>query len=340
MIQDAVILKPKVKYWLDGLLLRYEVIAPADTGRMIEYIPIERGEDALLEFGLPPLPPKQYFFPKTDTLFTMQIRRGAATVQPAPIEAAERVIFGILPFDAKALLIMDKQLLRPNAIDPYYQARRQRTTLVGIGDSNPNTLNFSVSAGSGPFDEEGLDLLFYDMDKEFYVKVITEKGKKLLDDNFSLPEEHHRKLSAEIKKKAEEKAQYNLNMERWKRYSPLEIFQLPYWSEAYLPCIECGACTYVCPTTVYSRAVDVLEESSGSRCRVWDSPYFERFAVTPENFNPRPTLKDRFRDWVLEKFLFFPQESGFFNCVGCGRCILNCPTQIDFRKVVAGVRFE
>ncbi|MFN4182102.1 MAG: 4Fe-4S dicluster domain-containing protein, partial [bacterium] len=217
----------------------------------------------------------------------------------------------------------------------------QRTTLGGIGAHRPDVLDFSVSAGSGPFDEDGLDMLFYDMDKEFYVKVLTEKGKKLLDDNFSTPEEHHRKLAQEIKQKAEGKAHYNLNMERWKKYDPLEIFQLPYWSEVYLPCIECGACTFVCPTTIYSRMVDVeAEGGAGRRVRVWDSPYLERFAMTTEGYNPRPTLKDRFRDWVLEKFLFFPLETGMLNCVGCGRCILHCPTQIDFRKIIANVRFE
>jgi ferredoxin len=74
---------------------------------------------------------------------------------------------------------------------------------------------------------------------------------------------------------------------------------------------------------------------------VWDAPTYERFSELSNGTNPRDTLRDRFRDWVLEKFLFFPlTHNSDINCTGCGRCIEVCPAKIDFRKVVGNVRFE
>lgn len=340
MLTDVLIVKAKVKYWLEALLDKAEVIVPKFTGTLIEYAPFRRGEEVMLEFKTPVLSPKIFFFPKSERILKYQKKKSAVNVIPAPVETRARVIFGVKPCDAKALLLLDKQLLRVGAPDPYYQAHRSRTTLVGLGTSQPFETEFSTSVGSSPFGEEGLDMLFYDLGKEFYVKVLTDKGKRLLDDNFTPAEEFHRKTAGEIKARAEAKASYPLNLERWQKYSPLEIFNLPYWSEVYLTCIECGACTFACPTSSNFRIVDVETGSEGERYRVWDAPTFERFAETSSGYNPRLTLKERFRDWVLEKFLFFPLEHQDINCTGCGRCIEVCPVKIDFRKVVGNVRFE
>ncbi|MGH8104010.1 MAG: hypothetical protein ACREJQ_05775, partial [bacterium] len=198
MLTDAAIVKAKVKYWLDALTSKFQIIAPVNTGTMIEYVPIERGEEALLEFKTPTIAPKVWFFPKTETVLRYQVKKNSVNVLPAPVDTTERVIFGVKPCDAKALLLLDKQLVTETGVDPFYQARRERTTLVGIGTPEPFDTEFSVSVGSSPFGEEGLDILFIDMGKEYYVKVFTEKGKRLLDANFSPADDHHRKTAVDI----------------------------------------------------------------------------------------------------------------------------------------------
>jgi ferredoxin len=341
MIRDAILLKSKLKYWLDGLITRQiEVIAPVMTEMGVFFQPISSGEYALTDFKNPMIPPKEFFFPRSQLVFEYQKRKTALNVTPSPIDLSERVFFGIRPYDAKALLLMDKQLISNRGTDVYYQKNRERTILVGLADVTPSRLNFSRSVGASPFGEEGLDLLFTDMEKEFYVKVLTPRGDRLIDANFGEALEHHRKNFATMKQQAEAQAQFNLNLERWKKYEPLEIYQLPYWSEPYLTCIECGACTFVCPTSWSAKFVDVDREDHGARYRVWEALTFEQPTVTPEGFQPRPTLKERFQEWVLEKFLYYPLEHNEVNCVGCGRCIEACPAKIDFRKVVANVRFE
>jgi predicted aldo/keto reductase-like oxidoreductase len=40
----------------------------------------------------------------------------------------------------------------------------------------------------------------------------------------------------------------------------------------------------------------------------------------------------------MHKFLYYPaREGGAALCVGCGRCVVQCPANIDIREVLARV---
>ena len=36
----------------------------------------------------------------------------------------------------------------------------------------------------------------------------------------------------------------------------------------------------------------------------------------------------------MHKFLYMPQNLGVTGCVGCGRCVVSCPSNVDLRQVL------
>ena len=44
------------------------------------------------------------------------------------------------------------------------------------------------------------------------------------------------------------------------------------------------------------------------------------------------------RQRLMHKFRYFPENFDEFACVGCGRCIKNCPVRNDITKVINKIR--
>jgi len=113
----------------------------------------------------------------------------------------------------------------------------------------------------------------------------------------------------------------------------------PRWQAFAADCVECAACTNICPTCycfyLYDQAPqpDLFE-----RVRNWDSCLlgtYHRMAGTPNmKASPRPRLFSRLANRVLHKFVYSPQQVGLLGCVGCGRCVDACLGAIDIRRAV------
>ncbi len=100
-------------------------------------------------------------FPQTETLF--KYRLGQTDIEPeVPDAGAKRLVFGIRPCDALAFTIVDN-LYGWDFPDPYYQKRRENTTLVGFACADPCANCFCPSLGGAPASEKGLDALMFDL---------------------------------------------------------------------------------------------------------------------------------------------------------------------------------
>ncbi|MDI6787496.1 MAG: 4Fe-4S dicluster domain-containing protein, partial [Planctomycetota bacterium] len=108
----------------------------------------------------------------------------------------------------------------------------------------------------------------------------------------------------------------------------------PIWAKITLPCIGCGTCTYLCPTCHCFDIVDEGNLKGGSRCKNWDACQFAMFTVHASGHNPRDTQSKRFRQRVAHKFDYYPDKFGRTLCVGCGRCIRHCPTDMSLLDVL------
>ena len=106
--------------------------------------------------------------------------------------------------------------------------------------------------------------------------------------------------------------------------------------------MTCGACNMVCPTCHCFTILDKANvgKTEGKRVRIWDSCHYEKFAKMAGGFDIRPEKVSRLKHRLYDKFYypFITYGEGF--CVGCGRCIRHCQSEIDIREALREVAHE
>ncbi|RLC04230.1 MAG: 4Fe-4S ferredoxin, partial [Deltaproteobacteria bacterium] len=199
---------------------------------------------------------------------------------------------------------------------------------------DPHSTCFCTTAGCGPFHEQGLDVLLADAGDHFLAKVITEKGEKLLQSAGWNTETDAGEQIETLKKEAESRITSSVSTDKLKDKVLNELYQAPFWEETAFSCINCGTCTYVCPTCWCFDIQDENHGKSGIRMRNWDSCMYPLFTIHGTGHNPRGTKMHRVRQRFMHKLKYYVDkyDSGI-QCVGCGRCVRLCPVNIDIRNV-------
>jgi sulfhydrogenase subunit beta (sulfur reductase) len=344
--------KDDLTAWLDDLAERLTLIAPTAVQEQIFYRPVATSSEIVFDFGKADLPVKEYFLPSTHVL--LSIERGEDGVRlEEPALDGQRVAFGLRPCDARALRVMDALFLDQEPADPYYAERREKTTLVGLACREMGDECFCTSLGLAPDDASDVDLMLTEIGEggegsaRYAVQVVTEKGAKILG-SLSLVE-----VEGTVPMPTAGDKTPILEAEAWPAH-----FDQAYWARVADRCLSCRVCTYVCPTC---RCFDVRDygtldgaspeagvepvegaspepvEGGVERLRAWDSCMSEGYRRIAGGHNPRPTKADRLRNRFYCKFCYYPRDFGPVACVGCGRCISNCPVNVDIVEVLEGV---
>jgi sulfhydrogenase subunit beta (sulfur reductase) len=115
-------------------------------------------------------------------------------------------------------------------------------------------------------------------------------------------------------------------------------FDDAYWGELAERCLGCRTCTYDCPVC-YCFDMRDRRRADGrvERLRCWDSCQGALCFAIAGGHNPRPTQAQRLRQRYMHKFLYYPARAGTALCVGCGRCVGQCPVNVDIREVLAHI---
>jgi formate hydrogenlyase subunit 6/NADH:ubiquinone oxidoreductase subunit I len=248
-------------------------------------------------------------------------------------DAAPRAIVGIRPCDAAAFLLVKRNFDTPEYRDPYWVRAYEGTTLVGLACRQPCQTCFCTTAGCGPFHEEGLDVLLVEEMDAFLAKAITAKGENLLKTAGWGEATDSGPIEA-MKLDAETRIRTAVPTDQLAEKTIPELFDAPFWEDVAFACINCGTCTYVCPTCWCFDIQEEVSGKSGLRMRNWDSCMYPLFTFHGSGHNPRNTQTKRVRQRFMHKLKYYVDKyHNGIQCVGCGRCIRQCPVNIDIRRV-------
>jgi len=313
---------------------KYNVLAPAKKDGSISYEPISSPEEVIFEFPNSLKTPKEFFFPQSEVLFTFNGAEKSSDEQMP--DSKPQVLFGIRPCDSKALVLLDNVFDQKDYQDTYYVEKRKNMVLIGLACADPQSTCFCTSVNGGPFDKEGLDLLVTELGNDkCHVEVITEKGQKLIGgkSQFKDAAKSDNQQIEKMKKEAEAKIKSRVSLDGLKEKLD-GLFDNPVWDEIHQRCLGCGVCTYMCPTCHCFALLDEKVGSDGKRVRNWDSCMFPVFTLEASGHNPRASNSERMRQRIMHKFNYFVSNFGQTACVGCGRCLINCPVNMDIREII------
>jgi len=320
---------------LDKLVAEYEVYAPVKQGAYSLYKQICNGAEADFGYVNSKIPPKGILFPQSEKLYSYSVT-GEGTRLEECIDTRKKVVFGIRPCDVKSLLLMDNVFNNDKFQDPYYLTRRSNTILVGMACNDPASTCFCTSMDGGPFDQNGLDLLLTDIGEAYVVEAVSQKGKDLAA-ALALGAADDSQKAAAAKARESAEVACVVNTEGLKAKLDVNFYD-PIWEKFHEKCLGCAACTYSCPTCHCFDIVDEAKDCNGCRVRNWDSCMFPMFTLHGSGHNPRTSGKERMRQRIMHKFKYFVDNFNATACVGCGRCIKNCPVNLDVREVLADIR--
>jgi ferredoxin len=345
---EKILSKENLGEWL-AKLDGYDVHGPAFSDGVWNYARAEAGGNMDMTHTNTVRSVKEFAFPQREVFFRFEQEKGGAPKLTATVpDPKPTVVFGVRPCDGRAMPKNDK-VFAAEFKDPYYWARRDRLTLVGLACNEPHSPNcFCTSVGGSPHSEEGLDVLMTDLGDRFHVKTITARGVEIVERGREAFKEARRGDQAEIERihaESERHPQRGLGDHGVMDMSGIaeairKNFDSPAWQDLAQPCIGCGICTFLCPTC---HCFDINDEVTcqtpckGERVRTWDNCQFPDFTMHTSGHNPRHDLGARLRQRVSHKFVYFVDNHKTQQCVGCGRCISQCPVGIDIVNVLEKV---
>jgi ferredoxin len=255
-----------------------------------------------------------------------------------PEEVEKTVLFGVRPCDARSFTLLDMLFDQEKYKDPYYIDKRAKTTIVALACVHPPyTTCFCTSVDGSPVDSVGVDLLLTDLGNEYLAEFITPKGEELLAAFGGSPAGVDAEKAKEgIAAKAAEEIASHIPAHEIKPILDTH-FEDPFWNTLHQKCLACGTCTYLCPTCHCFDISDEVKRNDGIRIRNWDSCMFPMFTKETSGHNPRSSQKERWRQRVMHKFRYYPDNFNAIACVGCGRCVMACPVNLDIRKIVTDI---
>jgi len=286
---------------------------------------------------------KGFFMPVSESLGRYGAQAGDEGARPDK----EVVLLGVRACELRARDYLDRVFQQGDFRDPMYDQRRGSLIIVSCDCVDCAESCFCPLVAGQPFATDGFDLNFSPVDGGFIVEVGSDRGRALLEECGPTQQK-----DAAAQQFAQRDRQRQQMLERLKRQNgdfefdvadeaitPLPKDNHGDWQRFAADCVECGACTNICPTCHCFYLYDqVLGDDRFERVRTWDScllsSYHRMAGGEHMKLTPRPQLLGRLANRVLHKFTYSPQQYEMLGCVGCGRCIDACLGEIDIRQVV------
>ena len=331
----------ELKPFLNAIAEQMELYVPKKTGTHYIYNRYDPSTETCVEFNniRTCTPVKEFLFPL----------RELAAVFPEPFELKEIkpfAVFGLKDCDLRSIEILDKVFIEEEFEDPFYVSRREKMFIISSDCSDPAQSCFCNVLDGRPFAQSGFDLNVSQVKDGFIIEVGSQKGKDFIEEYPNLFTKAGEDLLAERdKNRARTQKQLEQNNTDLKFDLPVnEIVENSRDSDVYdqeaKTCVECQACTRVCPTCHCFYLYDTKQKDYFAKMKMWDSCMRMAYAEVAGGANPRKLLGDRLRHRFMHKFSYFLDRYGIDMCVGCGRCVDAEAGEVDIRKVLKKLNEE
>ncbi|HHU32979.1 MAG TPA: hypothetical protein GXZ50_10030 [Clostridia bacterium] len=322
--------KSQLSNFLQQVSAKYSLYVPAQVDGVTRFQKYSSEREPFLTANTQ-LSPKELFFPQTEQLYCYETHKQEVKVEELAASSEPQVLFGVRPCDMQAIGVLDDVFLGKGYEDVYYRAKRANTLIIALACSQAEATCFCDSMGVDPAFAPQADLMMYETEDGYLIEALSDQGKDFLQEFSSALEElRSEKPQAPA---CELKAETDGLVEKLQK-----MFEHSVWAELSRKCINCGTCTYLCPTC---HCFDIESKTRGGKevkFRCWDSCMYKEYTLMAGGHNPRPTKKERVRQRFLHKLQYMPERYGKWGCVGCGRCIDKCPVNLDITKVIRELR--
>ena len=259
--------------------------------------------------------PKEFFLPQNEKMDRIEE------------DDKKNIIFGVRSCDIEAIKVLDSVFLDEDYVDTFYKNRRENTIIFALSCADRFKSCFCDELGIDPVENNSEPFTIYKFDNEYWINVNDSNYADLVSE---LEDGEQEDLENKIKERKNSFTDTNFDLDLSFPLSDSEIFNAPIWEEIAEKCLGCGVCTFYCPTC-YCFGFFWDDE----KYRNWDSCMFSMFTEHASGHNPRETQDQRWRQRLLHKFSYHPQNfDGQLACVGCGRCVNRCPVSLDIRKAL------
>jgi len=332
----------RVDEFVARLMEAAEVIAPRRVeGGDVFYGPISSPAEVAWDYGTAVEPLKRLLVPQRETVLRFSVNEGIHVA--AEMDERERVFLGVRCCDVTGVTVFDA-LYGGDIPDPYYMSRRQRSILIALTcQQPPNDTCFCVCCEAGPFLTKGYDQQWTSLPDGMLVEIGSDRGLTLAraHDDLLLPAEpDHLAARYRLAREAETKfSDFRSYIAAAMRKLTMNEVLPEVWEQAADRCLECGGCTFLCPTCSCFTVTDRWEGPQGLRERHWDACLFRCYAREASGHNPRAELGDRMHARFFHKISHqWAQRNGRQACVGCGRCVMTCLGWAHTPAVTEGIR--
>ena len=337
-----VVSKSDLIKFFDTIQSKFDVFVPYQTERENDDLVFKKYD-----------PEKEFILDKyrtvdpVRTLFYMP----SESVLPPSAKSNKRIIAGVKNCDLLGLAVLDDALLKDNFVEPNYKIWRDSSYIISCDCTDTLQTCHCVLLDNNPYpnnDTEGqalFDLNLSPVDDKFIIEVGSKKGEELIEkikEVCSLAEvtdkdkEIREANRAEVLKKVRD---INSDFTPDRHYDVItENKEASVWKEFCNECVQCGACTNICPTCYCLILNDESTKEEFRKVRSWDSCQLVGYAEVAGGGTPREHRWETFRNRYQCKYNFMKFNFDKLGCTGCGRCISACPAEIDLREVIQSLQ--